>query len=86
MNVRAECKVSITIVRFDEKVKDGLRVILNVDQQDCAWTQAFLPVSARVIGVRKSRDLYVKLSSELLVDAVLQNTGLPPSTRIYIAG
>ena len=78
------------LVRFDEKVRDGLQANLNVDLQEGNWTQASLSVRAGGISVRKSRYLSVpayisfSLSTEMLVDAVLHKTGIPASARISL--
>ena len=71
-------------------MRDRFQAILNVDLQDGAWTQASLAVNAGGIGVIKSQDLFVEAfisssdSTELLVDAVLHNTGIPASSRISL--
>ena len=68
-------------------MRDGLQAIIYVDLQDDTWIQASLPVSERGIGVRKFQDLSVpgfissSLSTEMLVDTVLHNTGIPASAR-----
>ena len=66
------------------------KAILNIDLKDGTCTQATLPVSAGGIDVRKSQDLSVPAfissshSTEMLVDAVLHNIGIPASARISL--
>ena len=47
------------LVHFDEKVRNGLQAILNVDLLDGAWTQASLIIGAAEMDLRKRKDLFV---------------------------